>query len=65
MVQGECGGIICIVGDFQKEIAGYDVVVPYHTSCHGCESAFKAPIAADHAFLDLLADTLQSVALLE
>ena len=27
VVQGECGGIISIVGDLQKEIAGYDVVV--------------------------------------
>ena len=36
VVQGECGGIIRIVGDLQKEIAGYDVVVPYHASCHRC-----------------------------
>ena len=34
VVQGKCGGIIRIVGDLQKEIAWYDVVVPYHTSCH-------------------------------
>ena len=63
MVQGECGGIIRIVGDLQKEIAGYDVVVPYHASCHRCELAFKAAIGTEHAFLDLLADTLQSAAL--
>ena len=63
VVQGECGGIIRIIGDLQKEIAGYDVVVPYHASCHRCELAFKAAIASDHAFLDLLADTLQCVAL--
>ena len=63
VVEGECGGIIRIVGDLQKEIAGYDVVVPYHEHCHRCELAFKAAIAADHAFLDLLADTLQCAAL--
>ena len=34
VVQGKCGGIIHIVGDLQKEIAGYDVLLPYHTSCH-------------------------------
>ena len=63
VVQGECGGIIRIVGDLQKEIAGYDVVVPYHASCHRCELAFKAAIGTDHVFLDLLADMLQSAAL--
>ena len=63
VVQGECGRIIRIIGDLQKEIAGYDVVVPYHASCHRCELAFKAAIASDHAFLDLLVDTLQSAAL--
>ena len=63
VVQGECGGIIRIVGDLQKEIAGYDVVVPYHAYCHRCELAFKAAIGTNHAFLDLLADTLQSAAL--
>ena len=63
VVQGECGWIIRIVGDLQKEIAGYDVVVPYHASCHRCELAFKAAIGTDHAFLDLLANTLQSAAL--
>ena len=62
VVQGECGGIVRIVGDLQ-EIAGYDVVVPYHESCHRCELAFKVAIAADHAFRDLLADTLQCAAL--
>ena len=46
-----------------KEIAGYDVVVPYHASCHRCELAFKAAIGTEHAFLDLLAGTLQCAAL--
>ena len=63
MVQGECGGIIRIVGDIQKEIARYDVVVPYHASFHQCELAFKAAIGTEHAFLDLMADTLQFLAL--
>ena len=63
VVQGECGGIIGIVGNLQKWIAGYDVVVPYHASCHRCELAFKAAISTEHAFLDLLADTLHSAAL--
>ena len=44
VVQGKCGGIIHIVGDLQKEIARYDVLVPYHASCHRCELAFKAAI---------------------
>ena len=58
VVQGESGGIVPIIGDLQKEVAGYDVVVPYHASCHKCEMAFKATITTEHAFLDLLADTL-------
>ena len=51
VVQGECGGIIRIVGDLQKEIARYDVVVPYHASCHRCELAFKAASAPTMRFL--------------
>ena len=54
VVQGECGGIIRIVGDLQKEIARYDVVVPYHTSCHRCELAFKAAIGTNHAYHRIL-----------
>ena len=27
VVQGECSGVICIIGGLQKEIPGYDVVV--------------------------------------
>ena len=40
----------------------YNVIVPYHASCHRCDLAFKAAMQLDHAFLDLLADTLQSAA---
>ena len=61
VVQGECGAVIRIIGDMQKEIAGYDVVVPYHASCHRCELA----ITTKHAFLDVLTDTSQCCAILE
>ena len=38
------------------------MIVPYRASCHRCDLAFKAAMQLDHAFLDLLADTLQSAA---
>ena len=62
VVQGEHGGIIHILGDL-REFCGYDMLVPYHASCHRCALAFKSAITSEHAFLDLLADTLQSAAL--
>ena len=62
VVQGEFGGVIRILGDLQQEIARYDVIVLYHASCHRCNLAFKGTPTSEHAFLDLLADTLRSAA---
>ena len=62
VVQGEHGGVVAILGELQQQLTGYNVIVPYHASCHRCDLAFKAAMQLDHAFLDLLADTLQSAA---
>ena len=62
VVQGEHGGVVAILGELQQQLTAYNVIVPYHASCHRCDLAFKAAMQLDHAFLDLLADTLQSAA---
>ena len=62
VVQGEHGGVVAILGELQQQVTGYNVIVPYHVSCHRCDLAFKAAMQLDHAFLDLLGDTLQSAA---
>ena len=62
VVQGEHGGVVAILGELQQQLTGYNVMVPYHASCHMCDLAFKAAMQLDHTFLDLLADTMQSAA---
>ena len=41
VVQGEHGGGVAILGELQQQLTGYNVIVPYHASCHRCALAFK------------------------
>ena len=63
VVQGENWGVIRILGDLQQALAGYDVIVLIHASCHRCDFAFKAAVSRKYHFLDLLSEVLQSGAL--
>ena len=49
--KGEHGGIIAILGDLQQQVAGYDVVVPYHAPCHWCDLAFKSALTSEHEWV--------------
>ena len=51
--------MIRIVHHLQQEVARCDVPVPYHTSFHMVDLAFKAALTCEHAFLDPVADTLR------
>ena len=49
--------------DLQQDICGWSVVVPIHTNCHRTDLAIKAALSAGHAFVDVVANSMQQVAL--
>ena len=52
-----------LLRDPQQEIYGWLVVVPIHANCHRIYLAIKAALSAGHAFVDVVANGMQQVAL--
>ena len=63
IMQGRQEGVYALLRDLQQEICGWWVLVPIHANCHRTDLAIKAAFSAGHAFVDVVANGMQQVAL--
>ena len=63
LMQHRQEGVYALLRDLQQEICGWSVVVPIHANYHGTDLAIRAALSARHAFVDVVANGMQQVAL--
>ena len=63
VMQGRQEGVYALLRDLHQEIRGWSVVVPIHANCHHTDFAIQAALSAGRAFVDVVANGMQQVAL--